>query len=228
MDAYDLHRLLDPSPLPLETGYERLSNGVLHVACRTDLHGCTGTMFDWWFHSRPDTARYIWWHPVDHISSVWEAGQDGSLAGATHIVEERLTDLPAMKLSIQFWDPGEFFGEAALSSAREAGHLHALVSGRICESHAPMKTDDGKILGGRLFHLARDTEWGVALRSHFFLGTDLAAAGVSSQEVERVAPGAIGPALLAHCYNEFTFLCRFLPSLFAAENRDAIQIRVPW
>jgi DAPG hydrolase PhiG domain len=37
--------LLNPTPMPLETGYERLPDGVLHVACRTDLHGCTGEMF---------------------------------------------------------------------------------------------------------------------------------------------------------------------------------------
>ena len=34
----EVDRLLDPSPLPLETGYERLADGVLHVAARTDLH----------------------------------------------------------------------------------------------------------------------------------------------------------------------------------------------
>ena len=67
----EAHRLLDPVPLRLETGWERLPDGVLHVACRTDLHGCTGERVEWWFRSRPDTQQYIWWHPVDHVSSEW-------------------------------------------------------------------------------------------------------------------------------------------------------------
>ena len=67
MNLSETASLLDPSPLKLETGYERLPDGVLHVACRTDLHGCTGEMFEWWFRFRPDTQKYIWWHPVDHV-----------------------------------------------------------------------------------------------------------------------------------------------------------------
>lgn len=38
------NRLLDPAPMSLETDYERLPDGVLHLACRTDLHGCNGEM----------------------------------------------------------------------------------------------------------------------------------------------------------------------------------------
>jgi len=41
LNLEDVNRLLDPSPMSLEMGYERLSNGVLHVAVRTDLHKCT-------------------------------------------------------------------------------------------------------------------------------------------------------------------------------------------
>lgn len=35
-------------------------------------------------------------------------------------------------------------------------------------------------------------------------------------------------ALLAHCYNEFIFLSRFLPSLFVAENRATQAVPLPW
>ena len=62
MELSQASLLLDPPP-QLETGFERLPNGVLHVACRTDLHNCTGEMFEWWFRSRPGTREYIWWHP---------------------------------------------------------------------------------------------------------------------------------------------------------------------
>ena len=36
MDLSEVGALLDPKPLPLETGYERLPSGALHVAVRTD------------------------------------------------------------------------------------------------------------------------------------------------------------------------------------------------
>ena len=45
----EVEALLRPTPLPLETGFERSPEGVLHVAARTDMHGCTGEMFEWWF-----------------------------------------------------------------------------------------------------------------------------------------------------------------------------------
>jgi len=73
MNPSDVAELLSPEPLELATGYEHLDDGVLHVAVRTDMRACTGEMFGWWFRSRPDTERYIWWHPRDHISSEWEA-----------------------------------------------------------------------------------------------------------------------------------------------------------
>jgi len=41
------------------------------VAVRADLHGCTGEMTEWWFRRRCDTQDYIWWHPIDHVSSEW-------------------------------------------------------------------------------------------------------------------------------------------------------------
>ena len=58
------------------------------MAVRTDLHGCTGEMFEWWFRFRPDTQKYIWWHPVDHISSEWIEGTTDTHVGSIHVVEE--------------------------------------------------------------------------------------------------------------------------------------------
>lgn len=69
MQLSEVAALLQPEPLPLETGYERLPDGVLHVAVRTDMHNCTGEMFEWWFRWRCDTQKYTWWHPVDHLFS---------------------------------------------------------------------------------------------------------------------------------------------------------------
>lgn len=58
MDLSDADLLLRRDPLNLETGWERLSDGVLHVAARTDMHGCRGEMLEWWFRWRCDTQKY--------------------------------------------------------------------------------------------------------------------------------------------------------------------------
>ena len=34
-------------------------------------------------------------------------------------------------------------------------------------SHEPERDEDGKVFGGRLLHMGRDTSWGCALRNHF-------------------------------------------------------------
>ncbi|MFO1466750.1 MAG: hypothetical protein U1F35_09980 [Steroidobacteraceae bacterium] len=228
MKLNEVEPLLQATPMPLETGYERFPDGVLHVACRTDLHGCTGAMFEWWFRSRPGTQQYIWWHPIDHVSSDWIEARPDTHVGSIHIVEEYFTGLPAAKLSIQFRDATEFFDPAAYRVARESGRVSAAVCACLGPSHAPARDAQGRIIGGRLLHIARDTPWGCALRSHFYLGQDLPALGQSPEQVRAAFPDEFGRALLQHCYNEFTFLSRFLPSLYIAENRSTVTIATPW
>ena len=192
------------------------------------MHGCTGEMFEWWFRFRPDTQKYIWWHPIDHIFSDWSDTRPGTHVGSIHVVEEEFTGLPAEKLSIQFRDATEFFDPAAYAAAREQGDVSAAVCARVGLSHAPHKDDSGAIVGSRLLHIGRDAPWGLVLRSHFFLGQDMPRMGMSRDEIAQAFPDAFGRALLMHCYNEFTFLSKFLPSLFIAENRDSIAISTPW
>jgi hypothetical protein len=228
MQLTDVSRLLDPTPMPLETGWERFPDGVLHVACRTDMHNCSGEMFEWWFRSRPDTPRYVWWHPVDHVSSEWLGGAPDTHVGSTHKVEEALTGLPAAKLLIQFREASEFFEPAAYALARQEGRVTAAVCGRTGIGWEPPSLPDGRLLGGRLLHIGRDTPWGCAIRSHFYLGQDLPAAGLSPEAIERMTPEKLAQGLLQHCYNEFTFLSRFLPSLFIAEGVEKRTVSLPW
>ena len=174
MELHEVGSLLEPAPLPLETGWERLASGALHVAVRTDLHGCTGEMLEWWFRWRCTTREYVWWHPVDHVSSTWQ----GTLApdthiGSEHVVREFFSGLPDQDLVIQFRDPAEFFEPDAYGKARESGAVTGAVVGRLGLTHEPPRLADGRVLGGRLLHIARDTGWGAALRSHFFVGLDL-------------------------------------------------------
>lgn len=228
MKLNEVAPLLQAAPLPLETGYERLPDGVLHVACRTDLRGCTGAMFEWWFRSRPGTQQYVWWHPIDHVSSEWIEARPDTHVGSIHVVEEYFTGLPAAKLSIQFRDATEFFDAADYRAARDSGAVSAAICACIGLSHEPARDAQGRVIGGRLLHIARDTPWGCALRSHFYLGQDLPALGRSPADVQAAFPDDFGRALLQHCYNEFTFLSRFLPSLYIAENRATVNIKTPW
>lgn len=229
MELNEVAGLLGPTPLAVETGYERLPSGVLHVAVRTDMHRCTGEMFEWWFRWRCDTQKYVWWHPIDHISSIWQ----GTLAedthvGSEHVVVERLTDVPPEDLVVQFRDPTEFFDPTAYDEARARGDVSCAVVGRVGIGHEPDRLPDGAVLGARLLHIGRDTEWGLALRSHFYLGQDLPLTGATPEEVEEQVPTELGISLLQHAYNEFTFLSRFLPSLHAAEHRDLRPPTAPW
>lgn len=228
MKFQDANRLLEPAPMALETGWERLEDGVLHVACRTDLHNCRGEMFEWWFRSRPNTQHYIWWHPLDHVSSEWIVGPSTTHIDSIHKVEESFSGSPVEKLLIQFRDPEEFFDAGALRDALAMRHLSAAICGRGGHGWEAPKDPQGRILGTRLLHVCRDTDWGCVLRSHFFLGQDLPMAGKSAEEVAAIIPDKVGPALIQHCYNEFTFLSRFLPSLFVAENRSTHPVVVPW
>lgn len=228
MELREANRLLDPTPMALETGFERLPNGVLHVACRTDMHGCTGEMFEWWFRFRPDTQKYIWWHPVDHVYSDWIGGTAGTHVGSIHKVEEYFTGLPPEKLLVQFREATEFFDADAYEAARAEKRVTAAVCGRVGMGWEAPALPDGRLLGGRLLHIGRDTPWGYALRSHFYLGQDLPEVGKSPQEICEMVPDQLGIALLQHCYNEFTFLSRFLPSLFIAENRVTHEVKLPW
>lgn len=228
MRLADVNELLDPAPLRMETGYERLEDGVLHVAVRTDLRGCSGRMVEWWFRFRPDTQQYIWWHPVDHVFSTWDECTPGTHIGSIHRVRERTTGLPERTLSIQFRDPVEFFDAEEYAEALRSGSVSAAVCGRTGISHDPPRTSDGRILGSRLLHVARDKEHGCVLRSHFFVGQDLPEQGWTPSRIAETFTDEFGRALLMHSYNEFTYLSRFLPSLYTAENRNDLAVELPW
>lgn len=73
------------------------------------MHNCTGEMFEWWFRSRLGNREYIWWHPVDHISSHWAEGEEGTHLGSIHLAKKYFTGLPLAELAIQFRDATKFF-----------------------------------------------------------------------------------------------------------------------
>ena len=221
MEFSEADRLLDPRPMPFEMGVERLPSGVLHVAVRTVLPGCTGAMFTWWFGFGCDSQQYAWWHPGDHVSSRWDNWEPGRNVGSEHVVEERLGGEEVHGLRIQFGDPAEFYSEAALSAARAGGHVSSLVNARIGAELEPPRDGEGRVLGGRLLHVGRDTQHGMVLRSHFFLGQDLAGAK-APEELAQLLPDQVGLGLLEHSNTEWMHLASFLPALYVAENRNVL------
>lgn len=229
MRLEEINSLLDPKPMALEMGYERLPDGVLHVACRTDMPGCRGDMLAWWFQFRPTTQQYVWWNPIDHVSSQWQhSANTATHIGSIHQVEESFAGSPVRQLLIQLVDPAEHFDTALLAAAQAGKQVSQIIVGRGSESWEAPRDAQGRVLGSRLFHVCRDTDWGMVLRSHFFLGCDLPASGHTPERLATLIPENVGPALLTHCYSEFTFLSRFLPSIFIAENRQIRPASSPW
>jgi hypothetical protein len=156
--------LLDPGPLALEMGIQRLPSGQLHVAARTDMPHCKGRMLEWWFRFAPDTQQYAWWHPTDHVSSRWLETSPSTHVGSTHVVEEKLGGDDVYALQIRFIDEAETFGAAA-AQARQRGDISGLVCATIGFGHDPARDDRGRPVGARLAHIARDTDDGMVLRS---------------------------------------------------------------
>jgi len=228
MGLHDVDRLLDPSPLSVEMGFERFDDGVLHVAVHQHMSQCTGEMIEWWFRFRPNTQQYIWWHPVDHVSSAWAEGVDGTHIGSIHQLRECCSGFPQQDLSIQFRDPLEYFDRTSYEAARAEGALSAAVCGQVGLTHLPARADDGRILGSTLLHIGRDTAGGCTLRSHFYLGQDYPALGFTPAQLAEVVTDDYGRAVLMHSYNEFAFLSGFLPSLYSAENRGSRAVSLPW
>ena len=217
--------LLDPGPLPLEMGIQRLPSGQLHVAARTEMPGCKGRMFEWWFRFAPDTQQYAWWHPIDHVSSAWRETNPRTHIGSTHVVEEKLGGEEVHFLHINFHDPAELFGEDAVARARQSGDVSGLVCAYIGFGEEPQRDSQGHPLGSRLAHIARDTPDGMVLRSRFWLGAGL---GLPADELREAVPDELGLGLMQHASTEFKYLARFLPSLYMAEQREEEAPALPW
>ena len=215
--------LLNPSPMLLETGVQRLESGALLVAVRTDLHGCKGRMLDWWFKFFETTQHIKWWHPVDHVEhrgwdEKWRKGE--SYYGASIHAVESLADIPPVAAKLKFHDPATIFGATEVNQAIDDGRISAAVAARIGFGDHVELDEFGDPISGQMLHVTRDTDWGCVLRSRFFLGLDQSEGNGPTE--------AMGLALMRHCYTEFTFLSRFLPSLYFGEHANGEVVPLPW
>lgn len=216
--------LLNPAPMALEMGVQRLENRSLLVAVRTDLHGCKGRMLDWWFTFFETTQHIKWWHPVDHVEhrgwdANWQRGK--SYHGASISAVESLAEIPPVSAKLKFHDPRDVFSAQVVEDAFASQQVSAIVAARIgFGDHVKLDTN-GDPMSGQMLHVTRDTPFGCVLRSRFVLGLD-------DEHAEHAPSEALGLALMRHCYTEFTFLSRFLPSLYYGEKANGEEIPLPW
>lgn len=206
--------LLDPAPIALETGVQRLSSGALLVAARNNLPHCSGAMFDWWFkHFTTDNDLRLW-HPVDHKAHLgWDQKHKSgkSYIGATIHAVESLGDIPPVPAVLKFIDPHDFFGDAMKNAPVSAAVCSGIGFGKY-----PALDETGIPRSGRMAHICRDRDDGLVLRSRFLLGLD------GSDVPER-----IGLGLMQHCLCEFSWLAKALPSLYYADP-DTPQPKSWW
>jgi DAPG hydrolase PhiG domain len=141
------------------------------------------------------------------------------------VVEEKLGGDEVHFLQINFHDPAELFGADAVQQARDSGEVSGLVCAYIGFGEEPQRDDQGRPLGSRLAHIARDTPDGMVLRSRFWLGAGL---GLPPEELAEAVRDDLGLGLMQHASTEFKFLARFLPSLYMAEQREAEAPALPW
>ena len=218
-DMYSINDLLNPAPLALEMGIKRLRDGRLVVASRTDMPGCNGAMFDWWFKYFSTTEHLKWWHPSEHKAhygwdSHWIKGEN--FIGATVHAEEslggKIEPLPA---KIKFHAAEDFFSTEHLIQAKAQKWLSSAVCGCIGFGQSITLDSKGDPIDGRMIHLVRDTSWGCVLRSRFILGE------TTETDCKPISDD-IGLGLMQHAHCEFTSLSRLLPSLYYGENASTV------
>jgi len=217
----EANQLLEPSYLPLETGFTRLANGQLFVAVLTKMPRVTSQMIDWWFGWHyMESQRYKLWHPRAHVSNRAERmiGDDPGLSDrekylhnpnyVTEYVGSELLDI-----SIAFSEASDFLDVARF----EAAGVGTAVCGVVSLQSSPLVL-------GLLIHLIRETEDGCEMRSRFWLGK-LEVKGVPAARAlsriagsrfvaKRAAPIAQGRDMLVHCAVEMNHLASFLPDLY--------------
>lgn len=220
----EINELLLPAPLRLEMGLERDEKGCLTVAVRTDLHGCKGKMLAWWFTFFETSQHIRWWHPHDHVAhhgwdDKWIKGKN--YIGASISAVESLGDIPPVNAQLKFHDANDFFDHSKLTQAYNSGALSAAICATIGFGEHIKIDNNGDPTDGKMVHLTRDTQWGCVLRSRFYLGNSLADPLTELSD-------EIGFGLLQHCYNEFTYLSRFLPSLYYGEHANGEKGSLPW
>jgi hypothetical protein len=210
-------RLLDPAPLPRESGWCTLADGVGYVAVRTRMPRVNGEMVDWWFDWHPrESLRYRIWHPTAHRANVLRepsvAGAKAHWGAVHHPVEDIGTGV--VHARIEFKAPRQM---GMSTDALEDRAVATIVCGEVGDDRLHVRHSS-------MFHVFLREGDGVVLRSHFWLGASirpygaLAAPGerlLNRALVRRVAlPRGLPRALATHCAEEYSNLAALLPEVY--------------
>jgi phloretin hydrolase len=215
----ELDRLLDPAPLPVETGWCTLADGVGYVAVRTPMPGVSGEMIDWWFDWHPrDPLRYRIWHPDAHEGNSVEAPAKPRAKyhwGAVHHpVEDVGTGTVHARIAFQ---PPTAIGFS--TDALDDPAVATIACGEVGD-------DRRRVRHSIMAHVFLEDGEGVALRSHFWLGAAIrpylpaalaapAGRALNNRLVRGLAlPSDLPRSLSRHCAEEYANLGALLPELW--------------
>lgn len=214
-----IDRLLDPAPLPVETGWCFRPDRVGYVAVRTPMPAVGAEMIEWWFdwHAH-DSDRYRAWHPLAHIgNSVEPAAVPGTKAhwGAVHHpVEDVGTGVVHARIA---FEPPTAVGFS--TDALDDPAVATIVCGYVGD-------DRRRLRHSVMAHVFLAEADGVVLRSHFWLGAAIrpylpaplaapVALALNNRLVRRLSlPAGLPRSLAAHCAEEYTNLAALLPELY--------------
>ncbi len=214
-----LDRLLDPAPLPAETGWCVLPDGVRFVAVRTPMPAVSGEMVDWWFdwHAR-DPLRYRIWHPLAHSDNSLDPGPAAATKAHWGAVHHPVEDVGTgnERVRIAFVPPSALgFSSDGLDDPAVA----TIVCGWVGD-------DTRRLRHSLMAHVFLREGEGVVLRSHFWLGAairpylprplaGLGEAALNRRRVRNLAlPDGLPEALARHCAEEYANLATLLPELY--------------
>lgn len=213
-----IDRLLNPTPLPVETGWCALPDGVGYVAVRTPMPAVSAEMVEWWFDWHPrEPIRYRIWHPRAHRDNSLDPpvrpGAKAHWGAVHHPVEDVGTG--TVHARIAFLPPSELgFSTDALDDPA----VGTIVCGEVGD-------DQRRVRHSAMAHVFLREGDGLLLRSHFWLGARIrpylpsplatpAARLLNNRAVRRAAlPAGLPQALARHCAEEYANLAALLPEL---------------
>jgi hypothetical protein len=196
----ELEPLLQADPLPMETGYRRLEDGMWMIASLHHVPNVTGRMLEWWHRRRKTVEEFKMWHPPAHVHCEFDADRKVN-------VWHHLVDGEVQKTKGRPQHASAYFDAAAVSKAG--------VSATLCARGGPLEPD---IWAMHIVHVCRDTSYGCEVRTRVFAGDfDPAPPAIVRPILVRLFGEERARWLMRHQSEEHVYLAGFLPALYERE-----------
>jgi hypothetical protein len=161
-------------------------------------------MIAWWHERRKTVDEFRRWHPIEHVFCEWNEALHANVYH--HRVNGEIE-----KTKAQHRDTSDYLDPASLSKAG--------VSAAVCSRGGPVDRDGW---GAHIVHLCHDTDYGCEVRTRLFFGDfDPAPPAVARTLLLRVFSEDRARWLVRHQSEEYVYLARFLPELYAREGGGA-------